>query len=346
MKDSRPSELKKLPVVQLDTRNDAELDGFETWHDFCRPVFDTKREKKSADYHTGVRFCEMEGLVFGETHYGAARFERSAAHLRGGEFDHLALHFVQRGQEVGSINGADTRISPDRVVLQDWAHPFARTSTEVHQLSVIIPRDRVQLSDVLYKRAPVHEWNIGSAGGRLLSHSLRAICGGMDEFSVQDSPKIANAFAALLNNLLESDLKGQPGSAEMGLPAIHEFLQRNLQRPSLGLEDVQRAFGLSRSSAYRLFQKEGGIHKFIQNERLAACYRELLKSESASKSIRWICERWGFRDLPHFYRSFRKRYGITPSEVREQAGHRADSRHSRLPKHSLSVATFHQWIGA
>ncbi|MEM6821679.1 MAG: helix-turn-helix domain-containing protein [Verrucomicrobiota bacterium] len=346
MKDSPPSPLKKLPLVHIDTRKDTELSGFDIWHDLCRPVFDTRQEKTSADFNVAIQFCEMEGLVFGETQYGAARFERNSAHLRGGESDHLALHFVLQGQEVGTIDGADTKISPDRIVLQDWAHPYARTSTEIHQLSVIIPRDRVPLSDVLYKHAPVHQWKLDSAGGRLISHSLLAICGGMNDFSAEDSPIIAGAFAALLNNLLASDLKGQPKSSAMSLPAIQDYLRRNLQRPDLGLEDVLRTFSISRSTAYRLFYDEGGIHRFIQNERLAACYRELLNPENASRSISRTCELWGFRDVSHFYRSFRKRYGITPGEAREQAEYITNSEDFQIPKQSPAVATFHQWIGA
>ncbi|MEM1221119.1 MAG: AraC family transcriptional regulator [Verrucomicrobiota bacterium] len=335
-----------LPIVSIDSRQDADLDGFEMWHELCRPVLQTRRVEAEGTFQSSARFCETAGVVFGETCYGATRFERSPAQVRNGESDHIALHFLQHGREIGEADGYPLEVSNRQIVLQDWARPFVKESTAVHQLSAIIPRDLIPLSSRLFTRCPVHSWDIRSPGGVLLSNSLRAIFAELETFSMADGPKIANAFVGLINALLAADFENHAIPTGKTVQAVEQYVRQNLQNPHLGLKDIQEAFTLSRSSAYRMFEPRGGIRTFIQTERLAACHRELVRAKPATVSVRRIAERWAFHDISYFHRVFRKRFGMTPKEVIYQRNRDADSQFEISMRQRPEITTFHQWIGS
>jgi AraC-like DNA-binding protein len=56
---------------------------------------------------------------------------------------------------------------------------------------------------------------------------------------------------------------------------------------------------------------------------LARCRRALEDPRQAHRSIREIAYGWGFSDMTHFGRSFRKAYGMLPSAYRKLASQAA-----------------------
>ena len=78
----------------------------------------------------------------------------------------------------------------------------------------------------------------------------------------------------------------------------------------------------SEPAAKRLQAMLAAMHpdhaRYIQSVRLEARYRSLIDPKYASFSITDIAVYWGFYDLPHMTRCFRKAYGATPSGVRSR----------------------------
>ncbi len=83
----------------------------------------------------------------------------------------------------------------------------------------------------------------------------------------------------------------------------------------LTLNLLAKKFGCSIGTITTAFKKEYniGIHQFIINTRLKNA-SELLKN--SNKSIKVISEECGFYDQNHFYRTFKKTYGKSPSVYR------------------------------
>jgi AraC-like DNA-binding protein len=74
-----------------------------------------------------------------------------------------------------------------------------------------------------------------------------------------------------------------------------------------------------------LFDSEGlSCSKFIIERRLVYAYKMLLDSQRSDRTITAISFTSGFSDLSHFNRVFRRRFGMTPSELRS-AGRDAGS---------------------
>src|SRR6266852_2184263 len=69
-----------------------------------------------------------------------------------------------------------------------------------------------------------------------------------------------------------------------------------------------------------LFEGEGTTFtEFVTGQRLARAYRMLTDPRLALRSITSVAFDSGFGDLSHFTRTFRRRFGDTPSDVRTEA---------------------------
>ncbi len=95
------------------------------------------------------------------------------------------------------------------------------------------------------------------------------------------------------------------------------FMALNFRAP-LSLADVGRAIGASRFHLARLFRAVTGetIHSHITDLRLRAALGEL---EGGCGDIARIALDLGFASHSHLTKVFRQRFGMTPSEFRDQA---------------------------
>ncbi len=72
-----------------------------------------------------------------------------------------------------------------------------------------------------------------------------------------------------------------------------------------------------------LFEKKGlTFSDFVLGERLARVHHVLIDPGLRHRPISDIAFAAGFGDLSYFNRTFRRRYGATPSDVREAARRR------------------------
>jgi AraC-like DNA-binding protein len=85
----------------------------------------------------------------------------------------------------------------------------------------------------------------------------------------------------------------------------------------LTLGDLAARHGLSPRYLRMLFEGEGtSFTEFVRDERLKRAHRMLLSPRFADRLISDIAYRVGFNDLSYFNRSFRRRFGCSPGEVR------------------------------
>lgn len=83
----------------------------------------------------------------------------------------------------------------------------------------------------------------------------------------------------------------------------------------LSLETLEKKFFVSRYHICREFKKQTGqtIHSYIVKSRLDLCKKYI----ESGKSIKEVYELGGFAGYNHFFRAFKKEYGITPKEYYE-----------------------------
>lgn len=102
---------------------------------------------------------------------------------------------------------------------------------------------------------------------------------------------------------------------------ILQYLSENLRDPNLTPTTIAAVNGISRRYLGKLFEGRGvPITRYVWDQRLERCRRELEDPRSAHKQITEIAFSWGFSSASHFSRKFRDRFGMSPTQARLNTG--------------------------
>jgi AraC-like DNA-binding protein len=129
---------------------------------------------------------------------------------------------------------------------------------------------------------------------------------------------LADLVGLLLGTSREqAGLIGQSGLSAARLELMKAAILKNLDRCDLAIESVARANALSGRQAQRLFAASGTtFSEFVLEQRLLLARRLLLQESGRDRKVSDIAYTAGFNDLSYFHRSFRKRFGMTPADMR------------------------------
>jgi AraC-like DNA-binding protein len=94
---------------------------------------------------------------------------------------------------------------------------------------------------------------------------------------------------------------------------------KSLERRDLTVGVVAERHGVTPRYVQKLLEREGTTYsEFVQNSRLARVHAGLLDTGSRHRSISDIAFDAGFGDISHFNHAFRRRYGASPSDIRNR----------------------------
>ena len=95
------------------------------------------------------------------------------------------------------------------------------------------------------------------------------------------------------------------------------YIAENSNRRDLSVGAVAAHLGLTPRNLQRLFESEGTtFSEFLLSQRLSRAHRMLTEPRLAQNPVGTIAYDAGFGDLSYFNRSFKRRFGMTPRDVR------------------------------
>jgi AraC-like DNA-binding protein len=104
------------------------------------------------------------------------------------------------------------------------------------------------------------------------------------------------------------------------LRAIKQDIAGHLDRADLSVATVAARNGVGPRYVQRLFEAEGTTFtEYVLEERLARAYRLLSDPRQVARKICAVAFDVGFGDLSYFNRTFRRRFGSPPSDIRAAA---------------------------
>ncbi|MFD7258151.1 helix-turn-helix domain-containing protein [Streptomyces sp. NPDC059874] len=102
---------------------------------------------------------------------------------------------------------------------------------------------------------------------------------------------------------------------------IDVFIDDNLGSTELTPQAIAARHHISLRRLHQLFQGQPeSIAASVRRRRLERCHADLVRPESHARPVQAIAARWGFTNAAVFSRAFRAAYGVTPTELRKQAG--------------------------
>jgi AraC-like DNA-binding protein len=162
---------------------------------------------------------------------------------------------------------------------------------------------------------------------QLLENYLR----GLATLDVAPPSGLAETIGLHLVDLIAAALGPTPEAKEMiakrgvkaaRLQAVLSKIERYSSNLGFNLDSVAAELGLSRRYVQLLLEGTGkSFTEHVAESRLCRAHAMLSDPRFAHMGIVDIAFACGFGDISHFNRIFRRRFGETPSDVREAAGH-------------------------
>jgi AraC-like DNA-binding protein len=274
-------------------------------------------------FSQNVTLRSLPGLSLASSSCSAFRASRTSELVADGN-DNLNLVIKTAGITEYRQLGREALVNPHEAVLLSHADQGAILSPGTSR-SLVISAPRKTIAEVV--------GDPEAALCRLLPRSqvlrlLISYAQSIDGLSLE-SPGLGQAFATHLQDLTALAIGATRDGEELArgrglraarLAAIKLDIGRSLGRNDLSIAALALRHGVTPRHIQKLFESEGTTFtEHVIERRLLEARRMLTDPQFAGYGIGDIALKAGFGDLPYFTRSFRRRFGMTPSDAREQA---------------------------
>lgn len=322
----RPSDMGSLAIagpMRFSTRDVPERDRVAGWREFYgRSVLRADvTPLPGQELHADVTMQALPDLRIVSASLSAMRYERSHEFVADGN-DDLSLVMpcaelgvmTQRGRDV-ALNGGAFLMSAADAALMICPEPTSFLC--LHMPRAALAPLVSNIDDAVMRSIP---GNIEAV--RLLVNYVIVVMQGQ----LIAAPGLQHLTAAHIHDLVAlaigatrdgTALAEGRGLHAARLSAIKADINNHLGDTELTVTTVALRHRLSPRHIQRLFAGEGTTFSdFVLNQRIARAHRHLNDPRHGHLSISAIAFDVGFGDLSYFNRTFRRRYGASPSEIR------------------------------
>jgi len=237
--------------------------------------------------------------------------------------EHLYLGITVAGSSIVQQRGREASLRDGDAALLSPADGFEiEHPRRVQMVGLRLSRQRLATSlDAVDDLAPRTIRRDSAALSLLLRYSLIAAhdsvywSGELQQLAVRQIYELAALATGAARQAAHERLA--PGVRAARLRVMQADIQARLGDPALGASSLARQHGVSARYVHTLFEGAGlSCSAFIVSQRLERVHRQLTDPRCATQTISALAFEAGFNDLSYFGRTFRRRYGCTPSDVR------------------------------
>jgi AraC-like DNA-binding protein len=319
------SERPASAAVRFSTADYAPRDRLTAWREvYGRTMLKIDVEPIETEaFHTDVAMRKLPGLGIMTGSRSAAVYQRNRHDI---DNDDLVVSIGLSGAfETAQLGRTATMAQGDAVVLASAEHGVVKVSSSGPWINLCVPARAITgLSTHFCQRIPADNTAL-----RLLTQYV----GILEEADTLEEPDLQRHAITHIHDLIAlaagashdvTEIARARGARAARLRAIKADVTDNLARDDLSAATVAARHRLPVRYVQRLFETEGTTFTdFVLDARLAHAHRMLTNARFANLKISAVACEAGFGDPSYFNRSFRRRYGATPSDVRAQI--KADS---------------------
>ncbi len=296
-------------------------DQLQAWQEWFSPVFDISRTGRiGGEFHASNQVWNAGDILISRVSAPSVRVRRSKNNIARSPIDHWVLTHCRQGATAVRTPRGEFSAAGGVPFLWSLGEEFESKRTRVDRIQILLPRD--SFSDL----APLLDASRGSAfetaWGSLFGDYLTAMERWLPSMKASDMPRLAltlrNMIAACVAPSAEHATVARQEIESSQVERVRQAVQAHLQSPQLQPAMLCRLLGISRSQLYRLFERSGGVARYIQRQRLLRIYA-LLSNPADQRPIVAIARDFCFEDASGFSRAFRKEFGFSASDVRSAA---------------------------
>lgn len=299
----------------------ASADRVEWWREQAHILFGARYQidpDKDSPFHMRLKLEHAPPLALLQSGGSAHRAVRQGD---GSDAGKLVVHLQLEGHCTVTAEGRQTLLAPGHLTL----HRVSESSdlhfhTDYRQICAVLPESTLD--------PEIEDWSAiagtavcaTNATAAVLTDHLRSLVRHAGVLAEPGGMELASFTAGLVRATVRS-LIGAGTHRPQSLRTFHigrvkSYALAHLHDPSLDVDRIARAVGLSPRYIHRLFEEQPlPLMGWVMRERLQRA-REQLERPGLQSSICDIAHAWGFTDHAHFTRSFRRHFGLSPREAR------------------------------
>ena len=298
----------------------APHERYEAWQ--ARPLPCLARLMRTTptgtDFSARSRSFALETLTLSDVHLSAQTSSRPEEMIRADGLEPVAISVCLAGRYGGETPAGPYRGGSGSVLVTDFGAPFRHVSTNARSIVLLYERSEIR------RHIPRIDGLHGLVLSRKDADPLVRHCASLIRQLPSMSETAGAATGAALTQTVLSSLD-QTGlvsaSEEVHLSRLRAdalwIIGQRYREPDLDVARVAALVRASRATLYRAFADGEGISATVTNLRIEQA-AIALRDAKDTRLIREIALSVGFDQVSSFNRAFRKKYGCTPGDWREQ----------------------------
>ena len=294
------------------------------WNSGSSMIGGVRAEAMSEVFDAEVAFRRLDQLTVGQLSSSPHRV--SIFPLRR-EARALRLRYQQSGTSTLFEGHRSFTLHPGEWMVIDPQLPHtAVNSGDVSNLWLQVPCACLPEIDVAASLAGNPLLPMSRALGASLIDCMHYLLTESGDLSHDEERAISQQLTGMFCQALQERPEAPPrlSSREEMARRARAYVERNLQNPELSVKQIAQELGCTPRYVHKAFEGAETVSRYIWNRRLDMCRNRLEKQPLESETLTTLAFDYGFNSSSHFSRSFRERFGTSPSSYLANLTRRQD----------------------
>lgn len=307
-------------------------DRFDAWCALMggMPCSYRVRSDHAADYGFTLHVAQLGAVTAAHTSIPSIHAIRTPRMVRQAEDGVYSLELCRRGRIGAEQCGRELAADVGQWVVQDSCRPHSLWSvadgdSRSAAVGLAVPKSVLGLDEAVV--APLLAGPLpGDTGfGAMIADVVARVMRAPDAFGPADAPRLGQVLGDLVAAMLAHELDAarllpEETHTRALVLRIQAFVLAHLGDRDLTPGTIAAAHHISVGYLHRLFRREGRtVADWVRKQRLERARRDLADPAQRATSVQALAARWGFSHASDFSRAFRRAYGMSPRDYRENA---------------------------